>query len=398
MDLNLTPKDLAFRDEVRRFLEQYFPADIYDRMKLGLPVPIADIKRWWAILHEHGWVAPAWPKEFGGKGLTLTQRHIFDMECRRGYCPPILPQNIAMIGPAIIEFGTDEQKTRLLPITLSGEIWWCQGYSEAQAGSDLAAVAMKAEREGDEYVVTGRKMWTTAAEDCDWIFCLVRTDPSVQRQRGISFLMIDMSSPGVTIEPVYGLNGQRLWNDVILDGVRVPTINRLGEEDKGWTVAKALLGDERIFVSRISMSTALLGRVKDIAKLERADGGRLIDEPDFARQIAELEMRLQALDIMGLRLLAKAEEDGEVGAEPSALKALGSPLVQAMDSALVEAVAYYSLADNHEAWGAGSNVEAIGPDYAQGLRFNQLHHRGYTIAGGTTEIQKNIIAKAILGL
>ncbi|TNE57565.1 MAG: pimeloyl-CoA dehydrogenase large subunit [Alphaproteobacteria bacterium] len=399
MDLNLSLQDLQFRDEVRAFLAAHYPPEMAKAMRLGVPISKPDIVAWWATLDDHGFAAPAWPEEFGGRGLSLTQRHIFDMECRLGNCPPILPQNIAMIGPALLRFGTEAQKGRFLPQTRRGEIWWAQGYSENGAGSDLAAVAMKAERGGDSYIVNGAKTWTTAAEDADWIFCLTRTDPSVQRQKGITFLMIDMRSPGVRVEPIYGMNGQRLWNSVHFEDVRVPVENRLGEENAGWTVAKALLGDERIFVSRVSMSTQLLQHLKEVARVERADGQRLIDEPDFAKMISALDLRIQALDMMGLRLLAEAEaRGGDVGARPSAMKALGSPLVQAVDTALTEAIAYYAAPDNHTAWEAGANVQGVGPDYAHAIAYNMLHHRGYSIAGGTTEIQKNIIAKQILGL
>jgi alkylation response protein AidB-like acyl-CoA dehydrogenase len=397
MDLELSPDDIAFRDGARAFLKEFYPEDLAKKVKLGVPVSVTEVKAWWSVLDAHGWAAPAWPVSDGGKGLSLIHRHIFDMESRRAHCPPLLPQNIAMIGPALLRFGTEAQKERFLPQTRSGEIWWCQGYSEPGAGSDLAAVNMRAVREGEAYVVSGTKIWITAAEDADWIFCLVRTDPEVQRQKGITFLLIDMKSPGITVEPIYALNGQRLWNTVILEDVRVPAANRLDEENNGWTVAKALLGDERIFVSRISESTRLLARAREVASMERSNGERLIDDATFSKHLTELQIRLQALDVMGLRLLARAE-DGGLGAEPSAMKALGSPLVQAMDTALTEAIAYYAMPDNQAAWAQGSNEEGVGPDYGQALAYNMLHHRGYTIAGGTTEIQKNIIAKAILGL
>lgn len=246
MDLELSAKDRAFRDEIRAFLKDHYPADLAHRMKMGTPIPKKELSDWWKLLDDHQFAAPAWPVEYGGRGLSLTQRHIFDMECRLHQCPPILPQNVAMIGPALLRFGTQAQKDRFLPDTRPGKIWWCQGYSEPGAGSDLAAVQMRAVRNGETYTVSGTKLWTTAAEDADWIFCLVRTDPDVQRQKGITFLMIDMSSPGVTVEPIYALNGQRLWNSVIMEDVVVPVENRLGEENEGWTVAKALLGDERI--------------------------------------------------------------------------------------------------------------------------------------------------------
>lgn len=398
MDLSLTPEDAAFRDEVRSFLKDHFPSDIRQRVKLCQPVSRDQLRSWWTTLNDHGWAAPAWPSEYGGKSLSLSQRHIFDMECRRAHCPPLPAFNINMIGPALIRFGNEEQKARFLPRTISGEIQWCQGYSEPGAGSDLANVSTRAERDGDHYVVNGSKIWTSGAEQAQWIFCLTRSDPDVQPQRGITFLLIDMNDPGITVNPIIALNGVRLWNEVVFENVRVPVENRIGEENRGWTVAKALLGDERIFVSRISESTRMLALVKQVAKSERADGGRLIDDVSFAKGLAELEVRLQALDMMGLRLLSKAEETGDIGAEPSALKALGSPLVQAMDEAMTQALAYYGIPNNRESWAEGSNVETVGPDYASAPMSNYLHHRGYTIAGGTTEVQKNILAKAVLGL
>lgn len=398
MDLALTPDDTAFRDEVRSFLKQHLPEDIRERAKLCKPVPRARVRDWWTTLHEHGWAAPAWPEEHGGMALSLTRRHIFDMEFRRAHAPALPAFNFNMIGPALIKFGNDEQKARFLPRTLSGEIQWCQGYSEPGAGSDLANVSTSAVRDGDEYLVNGTKIWTSAAEHANWIFCLTRSDPDVQPQRGITFLLIDMDDPGITVNPIIALNGVRLWNEVVFENVRVPVENRIGEENRGWTVAKSLLGDERILVSRISESTRMLGRVKEVARAERADGARLVDDASFAKKIAELDVRLQALDIMGLRLLTKAEETGQIGAEPSALKALGSPLVQAMDEIYIEAIGYYGIPNNRESWLEGSNVETAGPDYASATMSNYLHHRGYTIAGGTTEVQKNILAKAVLGL
>lgn len=398
MDLSLTSEELTFQNEVRATLKARLPDNIRRSVELGIPVPRPQVKVWWKILNELGWAAPAWPTEHGGMGLSLTRRHIFDMENRRAHCPQLPAFNMNMIGPALIRFGNDKQKARFLPGTLTGEIQWCQGYSEPGAGSDLANVSTRAERDGDDYIVNGTKIWTSGAEQADWIFCLTRSDPNVQPQRGITFLLIDMSDPGVTVNPIIALNGVRLWNEVVFENVRVPATNRIGEENRGWTVAKALLGDERIFVSRISESTRMLACVKEMAKAERADGSRLIDDASYATKLTNLAIRLQALDVMGLRLLAKAEETGEIGAEPSALKALGSPLVQAMDEAATEALAYYGIPSNRESWQEGSNVETTGPDYASAPMSNYLHHRGYTIAGGTTEVQKNILAKAVLGL
>ena len=398
MDLSLSKEDLSFRDEVRSFLRDNLPSETAAKTKIGVPVPKDELQVWWTSLAENGYAAPAWPKENGGMGLSLTHRHILDMEFRAHHAPPLPAFNVNMIGPALIRFGNEEQKARFLPKTLTGEVWWCQGYSEPGAGSDLANVSMRAERDGDDYVVSGTKIWTTNAEHADWIFCLTRSDPDVQPQRGITFLLIDMSDPGVTVTPIIAMNGARLWNQVILEEVRVPVTSRLGEENQGWTVAKALLGDERIFVSRISESTRMLQQVKEMARVERKGGGRLIDDTSFAGKLSHLGIRLQALEMMMLRLLDKAEQEGKVGAEPSAMKALGSPLVQEMDEVAMEAACYYSIPNNRASWEEGSNVTTAGPDYASAVTSNYLHHRGYSIAGGTTEIQKGILAKAVLGL
>jgi len=398
MDLELTADDRAFRDEVRAFLNDTLPADLADKVKRGLPVPKAETRRWIARLNRQGWAAPNWPEAHGGTDWGLVRRHIFDMECRRAHCPPSMGFNFNMLGPAIIQFGTEAQKAYYLPRILDMEDWWCQGYSEPEAGSDLASLRTRAERDGDDYVVNGTKIWTSGAEEANRIFCLVRTDPDAKPQRGISFLMIDMASPGIEVRPLLALNGARLWNQVFFENVRVPRANLLGEENRGWTVAKSLLGDERIMVSRVSENSRLLGILKEIAALEQSDGQALAEDAGFQAKIADLEIRLQALEIMSLRMLADAAAGKAVGAEPSALKALGSRLVQAMDTAIADTVGYYAVPDNLSALRAGRNEAVVGPKHAVARMSNLLHHRGYTIAGGTTEVQYNVIAKQVLGL
>ncbi|MFV2090406.1 MAG: acyl-CoA dehydrogenase family protein, partial [Pseudomonadales bacterium] len=297
-----------------------------------------------------------------------------------------------MVGPAIVRYGSDEQKASLLPQIPNADLWWCQGYSEPQAGSDLASVRTRADRDGDDYVVTGQKIWTSGAEHADWIFALVRTDTKAKPQRGISFLLIDMTSPGVTIEPLYAFNGKRLWNQVFFDDVRVPCGNRLGEENHGWTVAKSLLGDERLLVSRVAENKRLLGILRET--LIQADCAA-----EFGAAFSSLEIRLAALEMTSLRILTEADKGGQIGAEPSMLKLKGSQLIQAMDSLLLEAVGYWGLpVDAGGTGGAGGDGTAIGPDYAEYAASGLFHHRGYTIAGGTSEVQHNIIAKQVLGL
>lgn len=303
-----------------------------------------------------------------------------------------------MLGPAIIRFGTDEQKAHYLPRILRSDDIWCQGYSEPGAGSDLASLSTRAVRDGDDYIVNGAKIWTSAAHFATNIFALVRTDPDCKPQRGISFLLIDITSPGIQVLPLYALNGRRLWNQVIFDNVREPVANRLGAENEGWTVAKKLLGDERFMVSRIGESKRLLSVVKDAAGEERAGGGRLLDEPDFTLRLAELEGRLLALESLALRLLHRGDSGEPVGAEPSMLKLLGSPLVQGMDEALIEACGYYGAPDAAAYLFGGANEIPPGPDHATAAMSNYLHHRGFSIAGGSSEVQHSIVAKAVLDM
>jgi alkylation response protein AidB-like acyl-CoA dehydrogenase len=295
-----------------------------------------------------------------------------------------------MVGPAIIRYGTEAQKAEFLPKILNADLWWCQGYSEPQAGSDLATVRTRAERDGDEYVVNGSKIWTSAAEDADWIFALVRTDGNAKPQQGISFLLIDMETEGVTVEPLIAFNGKRLWNQVFFEDVRVPVENRLGGENQGWTVAKSLLGDERLLVSRVAENKRMLGRITEVLAAEESASGTRIP---LREKISELTIRLSALEMTSLRILTEADQGGQIGAEPSMLKLKGSQLVQDMDTMLAEIVGYWVLP-----WDSSADGTPIGPDYAEYVASGLFHHRGYTIAGGTSEVQHNIIAKQVLGL
>ena len=393
MHIELDADQRRLRDEIREFLGAELPQDVATRVRHGQSISKEDQIRWTRILHARGWAAPHWPQEHGGTGWSLIQRHIFDVECRAFQAPVLSGFGFNMVGPAIIRYGTAEQKADFLPKILRAELWWCQGYSEPQAGSDLASLRTKAVREGDEYVVTGQKIWTSGAEIADWIFCLVRTDPSVQMQRGISFLLIDLNSPGISVEPLYAFNGKRLWNQVFFDSVRVPIAQRLGEEDKGWTVAKSLLGDERLMVSRVAENKRLLSRLCDVLGQEQ-EGTRPLDQTtSIRRRLSELDIRLQALEMTSLRLLSEADKGGQVGAEPSMLKLKGSQLVQAMDELLVDAIGHWALPMD-----AGSTGSTVGPAYAEYIASGLFHHRGYSIAGGSSEVQHNIIAKQVLGL
>jgi acyl-CoA dehydrogenase len=330
--------------------------------------------------------------EYGGTGWNLVQRHIFDVACRAYHAPQLSGFGFNMVGPAIIKYGNAEQKADWLPKIRDAQLWFCQGYSEPEAGSDLASVRTRADKDGDEYLVTGSKIWTSGAEMADWIFCLVRTNHDVQQQKGISFVLFDLSSAGVSVEPLYAFNGKRLWNQVFFDEVRVPMSQRLGEEDRGWTVAKSLLGDERMLVSRVAENKRILGNVREVLAAQTERG---IDLPgDVHDEISALEIRLQALEMTSLRILTEADAGAQIGAEPSMLKLKGSELVQAQDELLFRMVDYLALPKD------SSHLEEgpVGPVWAEYVASGRYHHRGYTIAGGSSEIQHNIIAKQVLGL
>lgn len=395
MRLSLNSDQQQFQDSVRQFLAENLPVDYAGKVKRGQGLTSDETSAWTRTLAAKGWAAPNWPQAHGGPGWNLVQRHIFDVECRRAHAPYLSGFGFTMVGPAIIKYGTAKQQADHLPKILNAERLWCQGYSEPGAGSDLASVSTRAERDGDDYVVNGSKIWTSAAELADWIFVLVRTDQDVQQQKGISFLLLDIHTPGVKIEPLYAFNGKRLWNQVFFDNARVPIANRLGEENRGWTVAKSLLGDERLMVSRVAENKRLLGVIAHMLGAEHDNGEALAAHRYYASRMDELDVRLQALEMTSLRLLTEADAGGQVGAEPSMLKLKGSELVQAMDELLFEAVGHWALPLDSSADAA---FDAIAPDYAEYVASGCYHHRGYTIAGGSSEVQHNIIAKAVLGL
>jgi len=395
MDLSFSPEDEAFRAEVRRFIAEVRPQL---PKKLGPPEKASrsreDYMAWHKLLFARGWVAPAWPKEYGGAGWSVTRRFIFQQEAAAADMPGTLPFGLSMVGPVIMAFGDAAQKAKFLPRILSGEDWWCQGYSEPGAGSDLASLKCRAVRDGDHYVVDGQKTWTTLAQYADWIFCLVRTDPRAKAQEGISFLLIDMKSPGITVKPIVILDGAREVNEVFFDAVKVPIENRVGEENKGWTYAKFLLSHERSILAGAARSRAALHRLKQIARAEQSDGAALIAEPGFARKLAALDADLMALEFTELRVLAEESNGKPPGPESSILKIVGTEIQQRVAELTMEAVGYYALPD---ALGLGGN-EGVGPDYALGAAGDYFNMRKVTIYGGSNEIQRNIIAKAVLGL
>jgi alkylation response protein AidB-like acyl-CoA dehydrogenase len=339
-------------------------------------------------------VAPHWPKQYGGTGWNVTQRYIFNEENARAETTPILPFGMSMVGPVIFTFGNEEQKKKYLPRILSGEDWWCQGYSEPGAGSDLASLRTRAVREGDHYIVNGQKTWTTLAQYADWIFCLVRTDTNVKQQEGISFLLIDMKTPGITVKPIIVLDGAHEVNEVFFDNVKVPVENRIGEENKGWTYAKFLLVNERSGIAGVARSKKAIERLKEIANAETLDGKPLIQTDEFSNKIAELEIDLTALEYTELRTLAQESKGQMAGPESSILKIKGTEVQQRITELTLEAVGYYGYPDDRH---LGDN-EYIGPDYAHGAAGRYFNMRKTSIYGGSNEIQRNIIAKAVLGL
>ena len=392
MRFDLTPEQLMFKEEVENFLRIHLPEALAAKVKRGAGVSKAELTQWTRTLNAKGWAAPAWPVEHGGTGWNLVQRHIFDVACRTAHAPALSGFGFNMVGPAIIKFGTPKQHAEFLPKILNADLWFCQGYSEPQAGSDLASVRTRADKDGDDYVVNGSKIWTSGAELADWIFCLVRTNHEVQQQKGISFLLLDITSPGVAVKPLYAFNGKRLWNEVFFEDVRVPIAQRLGEEDRGWTVAKSLLGDERLMVSRVSENKRILGLLKEAVQ-EQAERGVALPE-SVQSEISALEIRLHALEMTSLRVLTKADAGSQIGAEPSMLKLKGSELVQAQDELLFRMVDYLALPQDSKNTGAA----AVNPAWAEFVASGRYHHRGYTIAGGSSEVQHNIIAKQVLGL
>ena len=396
MDLSFTDAERGFRDEVRTFLKEKLPARLSDKVRRGHRLAKEDYEEWHAILHARGWLAGNWPKEFGGCGWTAVERHIFEEETTNACAPRIVPFGIMMLGPVLQQFGSKAQQDHFLPRILNGKDWWCQGYSEPGAGSDLASLKTAAVRDGDHYVVNGQKTWTTLGQHADWIFCLVRTDPKAKPQEGISFLLIDMKSPGVTIRPIELLDGEAEVNEVFFDDVRVPAENLVGEENKGWTYAKYLLTHERTNIAGVGFARAGLAALKRIAEQERANGKKLIENPLFAARIAAVEIDLMAMATTNLRVLAAAKAGEAPGVESSMLKIKGTQIRQEINDLARRAVGPYAMPFVSEALDAGSNVEPVGPDYAAPLTMQYLNNRKLSIYGGSNEIQRTIIAKTLL--
>ena len=401
MDLRFTPEELAFRDKVRTFMRTALPADIRSKLVEGRRLKKDDLVVWQRILNAKGWAAPHWPAEWGGRNWTPTQHYIFLEELQQAPAPPPLGFGVTMVGPVIIAFGSDAQKKCFLPRIANLDDWWCQGFSEPGSGSDLASLKTSAKRVNGNYVVNGQKTWTTAAQYADWIFCLVRTDPAAKKQEGISFILIDMKTPGITLRPIVTIDGGREVNEVFFDDVKVPVENLVGQENKGWDYAKFLLGNERTGIARVGMSKERIRRLRELAALERADERPLIEDERFRAKIAAVEVELKALEMTQLRVVAA--ERNRKGNRPdpasSILKIKGSEIQQTISELLLEVVGPYALPYqpeylDEERW----NEPPVGPDWAPSLAPTYFNMRKVSIYGGTNEIQKNIIAKAILGL
>lgn len=399
MDLTFSQDELAFREEVRTFIRDNLPVDI--RAKAGRIAYFekTDVVTWHRILNAKGWVASHWPKEYGGPGWTAVQRYIFMEELLRVPTPEPLSFNINMVGPVIYTFGSEDQKAHFLPRIRNLDYWFCQGFSEPGAGSDLASLRTSARRDGDEYVINGQKTWTSTAHVADWMFCLVRTDANAKKQEGISFLLIDMKTPGITVRPIITIDGQHHTNEVFLDDVRVPVANRIGEENKGWDYAKFLLGNERTGIARVGLSKSRLNRAVELAGATGGDTTSLLEDASFRKKIIETEIELKALEITALRIIDRQRKtnDGRPDPASSILKLRGAETQQASAQLVLDAAGILAApVAGHFTAGAdtldGSCVDA------EGAASVYLSSRAASIYGGASEVQKNIIAKTILGL
>ncbi len=391
MDLNFTVEEEAFRAEVQAFLAAELPPALADKVRSGRRLDKSDMQQWHAILNRRGWLANHWPVEYGGPGWNAVRRFIFENECALAHAPRIVPFGVNMLGPVLVKYGNEAQKRHWLPRILDGSDWWCQGYSEPGAGSDLASVKTTAIREGDHYVVNGQKTWTTLGQHANMIFCLVRTDLQAKKQEGISFLLIDMQSPGVEVRPIITLDGEHEVNEVFFTDVRVPAQNLVGDEHRGWTCAKYLLTYERTNIAGIGFSVAALRELKRFAGQHRRNGRLLADDPFFAARIARVEIDLENMKTTNLRMLAAAAGGGVPGAESSMLKIRGTEIRQEISSLMRRAVGPYA-----QPWIEAG--EGVGPAEAQRAAVNYFNNRKLSIFGGSNEIQRNIVAKMVLGL
>jgi pimeloyl-CoA dehydrogenase large subunit len=395
MDLSFSKEELAFRDEVRTFFKESLPADIRKKLVEGRHTSKEDMVTWQRILNKKGWAVPHWPKEYGGTGWSPVQQYIFLEELQSAPAPSPLPFGVNMVGPVIYTFGNEAQKKHYLPRIANLDDWWCQGFSEPGAGSDLASLKTTAKRKGDVYVINGQKTWTTLAQYADWIFCLCRTDPDAKKQSGISFILFDMKSRGVTVRPIQTIDGGHEVNEVFFDDVEVPVENLVGEENKGWDYAKFLLGNERTNIARVGMSKERIRRIRDLASKVESDGKPLIEDSRFREKLAATEIELKALELTQMRVVANEHKNGKGKPDPasSILKIKGSEIQQTITELLLEITGPFALPyapeddkGNEEA----SWATTVAPGY--------FNYRKVSIYGGSNEIQRNIITKAVLGL
>jgi alkylation response protein AidB-like acyl-CoA dehydrogenase len=398
MDLNYSPADDAFRADIRAWLDANLPQALRIKVLDHKRLSRDDYASWHKLLGTRGWSVVAWPKEYGGPGWNATQRHIWDEECARIGAPGVLPFGVSMVAPVIMKYGSDAQKAHYLPRILDGTDWWCQGYSEPGSGSDLASLRTRAEREGDHYVVNGQKTWTTLGQFADMMFCLVRTDNGAKKQEGISFLLIDMKTPGITVRPIITLDEDHEVNEVFLEDVKVPLENLVGEENRGWTYAKYLLGHERTGIARVGQSKRELVFLKRLAADQKKGDASLLKDPVFAAKIAALEIEIMALEVTVQRVVASEANGRGPGPEASMLKIKGTEVQQALTELMVEAIGPQAAAFDPVYLEGEREHSLAGDDDAAPLAAYYFNFRKTSIYGGSNEIQKNIIAQMILGL
>jgi alkylation response protein AidB-like acyl-CoA dehydrogenase len=398
MDLNFSPADDAFRADIRAWLDANLPRALRDKVLNHKRLDRDDYASWHKLLGARGWSAPAWPREYGGPGWDVTQRHIWDEECTRAGAPAVLPFGVSMVAPVLMKYGTDAQKSYFLPRSLDGTDWWCQGYSEPGAGSDLASLRTRAERDGDHYIVNGQKTWTTLGQHADMIFCLVRTDPHAKKQEGISFLLIDMKAPGITVRPIITLDEDHEVNEIFFDDVRVPLTNLVGEENRGWTLAKYLLGHERTNIARVGQSKRELLFLKRLAMNRMKHGKPLLHDPLFGTKVASVEIELMALEVTVQRVIASEADGKGPGPEASMLKIKGTEVQQALTELMFDAIGPQAAAFDPAFLEGERATSLTGDDDAAPLAALYFNFRKTSIYGGSNEIQKNIIAQMILGL
>ena len=398
MDLQFSPEEEAFRAEVRAFLKESLPKELAAKVKAGQRLTRADQENWHAILNKKGWLAYHWPKEHGGTGWSAIQKFIFDDECAIAGGPRLVPFGLSMLGPVLIKYGNDAQKSHWLPRILNGDDWWCQGYSEPGAGSDLASLKTTAVRHGDHYIVNGQKTWTTQGQHANMMFCLVRTNKEVKSQQGISFVLIDMNQLGVEVRAIRTLDGDKEVNEVFLTDVKVPLENLVGEENKGWTYAKYLLTYERTGIAGVGFSMAGLEKLKIIAQRVQRNGKPLIEDPQFATRMAKIEIDLENMKTTNLRVIAAVAGGGVPGAESSMLKIRGTVIRQELLSLIRRAMGPYAIPFIEEAQFAEYTDAPVGEPEAATAAAAYFNYRKLSIFGGSNEIQRNIISKMILGL